>query len=62
MVLKGHFYLIYYFHGGYQFSNGLERSVLMIQICSSVFSMGFCHISILDGLERSFSCCFLLFS
>ena len=34
----------------------------MIQICSSVFSMGFCHLSILDGLERSSSCCFLSFS
>ena len=43
MVLKGHFYLtFYYLHGGYHFSsNGLERSVLMTQICSSVFSIGF---------------------
>ena len=48
---------------GYQFSsNGLERSLLMTQICSSVFSMGFCHLFILDGLERSFSCCLVSFS
>ena len=24
----------------------------MTQICSSVFSVGFCHLSVLDGLEE----------
>ena len=28
------------------------------RFASSVFSMGFCHLSVLDGLERSSSCCF----
>ena len=29
----------------------------MSQTYLSVFSMGFCHLSVVDGLERSFSCC-----
>ena len=62
MVLKWHFCLPF-LHGGYHFLlNGLERSLLMSQTCFSVFSMEFCRLSVVDGLERSFSCCLWSFS